>query len=198
MVPIIEGKHYHFAPRGLYNGLILLGDDETKSYWDHITGQCVYGKMKGKQMSIIPIIQTTVSMALEKWSNLNVAISKPPFLMRLITPFMKKVHHKAAMPPGFMKTIDKLDTRLPKMESGLGIITKNTQRFYPLEIIKKNNGEIHDNIEGHNIHIVLDKNDRAPIAYYTNSKGNSEKPMQLFSRWYGFSLTFPNCEIYHT
>jgi hypothetical protein len=36
MVPIIDGKLYHFGPRGLYNGLILLGDDETRSYWDHI------------------------------------------------------------------------------------------------------------------------------------------------------------------
>jgi hypothetical protein len=196
MVPIIDGKLYHFAPRGLYNGLILLGDDETNSYWDHITGKCVHGKMAGQQMLVFPIVQTTVKIALQNWSDLNIAISKPPFLMKLINPIMKKVHSKGGMPPGFMKTINRLDTRLPKMESGLGIIAKNKRRFYPMEVIKKNNGKIHDRIDKFDIVIMLDEKDRAPIAYFSNDKDNKEKPMQLFTRWYGFSLTYPNCDIY--
>ncbi|MEX2355925.1 MAG: DUF3179 domain-containing (seleno)protein, partial [Thermaerobacterales bacterium] len=60
MVPLIDGRVHHFGPRGLYNGLILLGDDETGSYWDHITGECVYGPLKATQMEMLPVEHTTV------------------------------------------------------------------------------------------------------------------------------------------
>ncbi len=52
MTPIVEGKVHHFADWGLYDGLFLMGDAETGSYWDHITGECVHGALKGSQLEI--------------------------------------------------------------------------------------------------------------------------------------------------
>lgn len=34
-------------------------DLETKSYWSHVTGECLIGKMKGKKLNTIPVVQTS-------------------------------------------------------------------------------------------------------------------------------------------
>ncbi len=44
---------------------------------------------------------------------------------------------------------------------------------------------------------ILSKRDMYGRLY--SSAGDelpAERPLHLFARWYGFSLTFPNCEIY--
>ena len=50
LVPLVDGKRERFAVRGLYNGLALLADATTNSYWDHITGACVHGPRQGAQL----------------------------------------------------------------------------------------------------------------------------------------------------
>jgi hypothetical protein len=197
MVPIIDGKLYHFGPRGLYNGLVLLGDDETKSYWDHITGECVHGEMKGRKMEIFPIEHTNVGHALKKNPELSIALSRPPSIMRMIAPLMNRGRKKGFLPPGFRKTMGEVDNRLSEMTSGLGIMMDKEKKFYPLETIKKQGGIIKDELEGNKIIITIDPDNYIPMAFYDESESKTDRPMQLFTRWYGFSLTFPGCSIYH-
>jgi hypothetical protein len=195
MSPTIDGKTYHFGPRGLFNGLILLGDDETHSYWDHVTGECVHGSMKGKKMNVFPIEHTSVHRALQKNPYLEIALSSPPLLMRLLAPIMNRGRKKGFLPPGFRKTMSSVDTRLLEMTSGLGIITEHVQRFYPVEVIKEAGGKIQDLVDGRIITVFIDPDDHIPHAIFDNETAD-QRPMQLFSRWYGFYLTYPECEIY--
>ncbi|NJO25432.1 MAG: DUF3179 domain-containing protein [Bacteroidia bacterium] len=44
----IGNTNYHFEGAGLYDGMIILKDYETGSYWNNITGECIYGNQKGK------------------------------------------------------------------------------------------------------------------------------------------------------
>lgn len=195
MVPIIDGKLYHFGPRGLYNGLVLLGDDETKSYWDHITGECVHGPMKGKKMDVFPIEYTNVKTALKKWPGINIALSRPPLIVRLLIPFISRYMQRGFLPPNLKRTMDKVNDRLPEMTNGLGVVIDNVQRFYPVERIKEEGGVIKDVLNGKSIIVIINPEDQIPYAFYNE---NSERPMQLFTRWYGFYLTFPNCEVYES
>ena len=57
MTPVVNGKTHRFGVRGLYNGLLLMGDYETGSYWDHITGVCVHGPLSGHQLETSPQTQ---------------------------------------------------------------------------------------------------------------------------------------------
>lgn len=43
--------------------------------------------------------------------------------------------------------------------------------------------------------VYIDPDDQVPHAIYDSGK-DEERPMQLFSRWYGFYLTYPDCDIY--
>jgi hypothetical protein len=196
MVPIVQGKVHHFGPRGLFNGLILLGDDESGSYWDHITGECVHGPMKGERMTTFPIEHTTAASALKKWPDLQIAFSRPPLWIRLLIPLMsKRMQRKGFLPPFFRKTMGSVDKRLPEMTSGLGIITDNIQRFYPVDVIKQAGGSVQDEIDGQIVKVYIDTDDQVPHVEYLD-KSKDGQPMQMFTRWYGFSLTYPNCDIY--
>ena len=81
------------------------------------------------------------------------------------------------------------DLRLPEMEIGLGIISHDTQRFYPKNDIA---GVIQDNWLGQRLQVQISSGDDVPYAEFTDGR----RPLQLFTRWYGFSYTFPDCEIF--
>jgi hypothetical protein len=47
--------------------------------------------------------------------------------------------------------------------------------------------------------VVFDTGERLQNGTLVNPQGqpvNPERPQQIFTRWYGFAYTFPNCEIY--
>jgi len=183
---VVAGKVHHFSAGGLYNGLVLLIDDETRTYWDHITGKAVHGDLKGAKLDNWPIEMTNVETALKNDSNLRVHHSKPTFLGRL----MVWVHRWLPMklPPNFRGTMGKPDDRQPEMEIGLGVVTDGVRRFYPKRSIGKG---IDDEIDGQALHIHIGE-DAVPVAKWNNGS----RPLQLFTRWYGFSYTYPDCEVW--
>lgn len=193
MVPVVEGAIHHYSCIGIYNGMALLADDETGSYWDHISGDCLYGPLKGEVMHLIPVEHLTVGQALKKWPDLQIAFSKQPWHRRLfMEPLMNFFGKFGFFPPYFYLSMGERDKRLSDMVSGLGIYTKKVKRFYPIQTIQEAGGEIVDTIEGRKVKISIDI-EGYPLAQYVDSE---EKPMQLYCRWYGFSFTFPGCEIY--
>ncbi|QKG83696.1 DUF3179 domain-containing protein [Kroppenstedtia pulmonis] len=192
MVPIIDGKVHHFACIGVHNGLLILGDDETGSYWDHVSGECLHGSLKGEKLACLPVNHLSVRAALKRWPDLAVAIPRQSFFRRyFIQPIMRIFANFGIFPPGFRRTMDKPDTRLPEMTSGLGLYSSQTKRFYPIQMIRENGNEWRDELDGREIKITLDS-EGFPHAVYTEGE---DVPMQLFTRWYGFSYTFPGCEI---
>lgn len=65
--PLIDGQKLHFRRRGSYDGLLLIWDEETNSYWQHITGQALHGTSAGKQLRMMTATrQMTSAEALAK------------------------------------------------------------------------------------------------------------------------------------
>ncbi|GGE29517.1 hypothetical protein GCM10011571_34540 [Marinithermofilum abyssi] len=192
LVPIIDGKVYHFGPRGLYNGLVLLGDDETGSWWDHITGECVYGPSIGKRMEVLPVRHLTVREALARWEEVSVTLSIFSPEIQQKTEAMNKQRDNAQLPPGFTDTMGEADPRLPFMTSGVGLVGEATRRFYPVKEIRLQGGEVCDEFEGKRVRISLGSRELPVVEF----PGSNRPSFYLFSRWYGFSYTYPGCEIY--
>ena len=211
----------------MYNGLILLGDQESGSYWDHITGECLHGPLKGYTLAVFPLLQMSGAQALANYPHMQVAISNLTVFPRMIAFFMElsRKSKRGFLPFVFKKTMGEEDTRLPLMERGLGVWTDITHRYYPLRRLDEHGGAIIDELDGRKILISIDPTSGIPSALYTNAtqciwhndilklntgkmiRGgvlcdkngvtkDSERPLQLFLRWYGFSYTFPGCEIY--
>lgn len=224
---MVNGTVHHFAARGLYNGLVLLGDYESGSYWDHITGECVYGPLEGQQLEVFPLSHSTAGQALAVHPEIQIAISDQTLLQRLLSWMMERQRQKLnrGLPPNFARTMGPEDQRRPRMDRGLGVWTEQTARYYPLETIEAASGVFIDVLDNRRVLIYCDPLTGVPAAVWTSAewaRWNSEtleldtgervengvflnhegaphrfeRPLQIFTRWYGFALTFQNCDVY--
>lgn len=89
--------------------------------------------------------------------------------------------------------MDEVDDRLPEMTQGLGVVVGDRARFYPLTALDADTEHgIDDGWDGQTLHVGRNPIDRVPFATWANGS----RPFQLFTRWYGFVLTFPTCDAY--
>jgi hypothetical protein len=132
-------------------------------------------------------------------------------------------NQKAQIVPSFVPTLGREDARRPRMDIGLGVWTATTRRYYPMELLRQR-GAFIDQIDGRSVLIYIQPETATPAAMFVTA-GNArmegrdvrldngrivrmgvlldrdgkrltaERPQQLFTRWYGFSLTFPGSEI---
>jgi hypothetical protein len=131
----------------------------------------------------------------------------------------------AQLMPMFSQTLGKEDTRRPQMELGLGIWTSTTHRYYPVAAIRARGRAFIDHIDGKSALIYIDPETSNPAAMFVDANTakmegadirlddhwvvrsgvlmdrsakprDADRPQQMFTRWYGFALTFPGCEIF--
>ncbi len=232
---------HHFDNVGLYDGLFVMQDQETRTLWNHITGEALYGPLVGRTLGPMGnLLQVSVEQALVREPMMPVAISDSPYSVngqlfgregpiaggrggrsagrrRLDDP-------NASLRVGFIETLGVEDTRLERMELGLGVVTENTVRFYPMSVIRER-GPIVDALDGRSVLIFIDQSTFTPAALFVDASSatledeeihldtggvvrmgalfdaaggqvDATRPQQLFSRWYGFALTFPRPQIF--
>lgn len=189
--PRIEGEVHSFSAGGLYNGLVLLIDDESRTYWDHIRGLAVHGPLRGSQMGAFPLEVTNARTAMRNEPDLTLSRSKPSRSARAFGWMSRHTfRRKGSLPPGFRRTMGPKDERLPEMTHGLGVMVPGVQRFYPLSRIA---GGVVDEIAGRELLVRVDEETQVPKA---NWKDDGAPPMQIFARWYGFAATFPQTGVF--
>ncbi|MBI2186462.1 MAG: DUF3179 domain-containing protein [Acidobacteria bacterium] len=223
MIPTIDGKAHHFVVGGLYDGVFVAQDTETGTLWNHVTGEALHGPLVGRRLQVLNLLQVNVEQALAVDPETRVAISGQPFVSgtrrsRLSDP-------KADLNDRFLSTMGSEDTRRPRMELGLGVWTGATHRFYPLERIRQRGEAFVDELDGRKLLVYIDPDASTPAAFFVTASGakvqggeirldngdvvrsgvrldrtgrrrNAEHPQQLFTRWYGFALMFPGCEVF--
>ena len=131
----------------------------------------------------------------------------------------------AVMADRFRGTLGKEDQRRPRMELGLGVWTSGTLRYYPMERIRERGRAFIDRLDGRAVLIYIDPESNTPAALFVKSASAKmqdkdilldngsvvrtsvlldragkrvamERPQQIFTRWYGFALTFPGSEVF--
>jgi hypothetical protein len=237
LVPIIDGQLHHFNYVGVYDGLAVVQDKESKTLWNHVTGEAMYGPMVGRTLTHASnLLHMNVKQALTVDPNMPIAISDrqyfvgdklfgtaPGFLGGRGAERWAPENQKAQIVPSFVPTLGREDARRPRMDIGLGVWTATTRRYYPMELLRQR-GAFIDQIDGRSVLIYIQPETATPAAMFVTA-GNArmegrdvrldngrivrmgvlldrdgkrltaERPQQLFTRWYGFSLTFPGSEI---
>ena len=239
MVPDIDGKLHHFSNAGLYDGLFVMQDAETKTLWNHITGEALYGPLVGRNLGPVGnLLQMNVKQALATDPKMQIAISDRIYFAggrqfgSAESPAAgrggrrgNEPNPNAEMTPLFVKTLGKEDQRRPRMELGLGVWTSATRRYYPMERIRERGRAFIDQLDGRKVLIYIDPETNTPGALFVSAssakvednevhfdngsvmrdgvlfdrggkRAATERPDQGFTRWYGFALTFPGCEIF--
>ena len=226
MTPIIDGEVHHFRSRGLYDGLSLMGDEETGSLWNHITGKSVYGPLQGTSLPVYNLLHTNVEQVLKVHPDIDVAISERPVRGRGGMMALGS-GQSPQLRPGFRATIVEEDTRRPTMEIGLGIWSGSTARYYPMEMLRDAGGAVVDTLADRTVVVYFEPESYTLAALYANASAATvtdaglelggvgvlregvlysadglrleiDRPLQLFTRWYGFALTFPGTAIYES
>ena len=224
LTPLVDGKVHHFESRGLYDGVSILWDEETGTIWDHITGEAVYGPLAGTRLPVYNLLHTTAEAALEADPGLEIAISERP--IRVEGNLLRRVFERlTGLNERFRGTMAREDTRRPTMEVGIGVWNGDAAKYYAMEDVLDAGEVIADRFNGRVVVVYVEPRSRALAALYANAadarwadgelrldtgqvlrdgalfdasgeRQEIKRPLQVFTRWYGFALTFPETEIY--
>ena len=173
---------------------MILIDQETHSLWDHITGEAIDGPLKGYQLDVWPIHLTTIRAALNEFPDIEISVSTYRSVRKWFaaTLYPKFIHARVLLPFFFRWTMQsKPDPRLPELTQGLGVVVDGRAKYYPLSAIPLDGLE--DRWLNRTLRVQRSRMDSVPRAFWNNT---ADEPMQLLTRWYGFSFTYRDCEIY--
>lgn len=226
MTPRVGDDVHWFAEQGLYDGLFLMKDDETGTFWDHMTGEAVYGPLVGETLPVRSLVQSTVRQVLANDPEARITLSD----QAIRSDDDMKVEGLLAGIRGrlnrmFQSTVEEDDTRRPQMDMGLGLWNDAGARYYPLDVVRAGGRFLIDDFGGQRVVVMIDPENFVLSAFATDAEegtwdgsvlrlsdgttiergvlrdANGEptgdaRPLQVFTRWYGFSATFPETEIY--
>jgi hypothetical protein len=180
-IPVVDGQVHHFGARGLYNGGLLTGDRETGSFWQHLTGTCVHGPLRGKQLEVYPLLHLTAGLAADAYPDAELAFSRLSLAQRFIARGQGTTIRilNGRLPPGFQLTMGEVDPRLPMMERGLSVWADCWERFYPLATLRAHGNAVIDachNLQdgeepssGRQIVVGIDPTSGIPFGLYTDA-----------------------------
>lgn len=154
---------------GLYDGLFVMQDRESKTLWNHISGEALYGRYVGRTLGPIGNVkQMTVEEALEFDPAMQVAISERPYTGRSGVPGQGTLSANAELMPMFIETLGEEDTRRPRMDMGPGIWTEETRRYYPMEVIRSR-GPFIDRLDGRDVLVYTETRSATPTAIFVEA-----------------------------
>ena len=151
--------------------------------------------------------------------NMRVAISSRPF-----SGGGTRVGADARLNNKFVGSLGTEDTRRPRMELGLGLSSGGTNRFYPMAATQER-GAFFDVFDNRKVLIYMDPDTFTPAALFVDAAGVKvdgkdirladgrairtglligrdgkpqavDRPLQNFTRWYGFAMTFPGSDVF--
>ncbi len=229
LTPTVEGEVLTFQEQGLYDGLFLLADLETGTYWNHLTGEGLHGPNAGTVLATEPVLHTTVAQALAADPDALVAVSDHPRAAaqaRRVGTLARLLESIRGVPAMFPATLGTEDDRRDRMDIGIGIWDADRRaRYYSLSTVHEAGGAVLDTFAGKRVLIYDDPSTHSLQALYTEAEGFRwegdvlqldsgtrienglllasddrrvavERPQQVFTRWYGFSLTFPDTDVF--
>jgi hypothetical protein len=228
--PRVNGVVHHFAGNAMYNAMTLLSDAQTGSYWNHLTGECLHGTLRGEQLQPLSVLNPmTAQTALAAYPDAQLIFSQLNKRELLDAEadyrFALSDPKDAVLSEMLLKTLDaREDTRLPRLDMGLGVWTRETARYYPYTRLNVHNNALIDVIDGRRLAVYVDPLSSNPGAFYTDAfsakwrgadlllgtgdtlrgsllhtatgRRSPERPKQMFVRWYAFAYTFPGCDIF--
>ena len=195
LTPSVQGQIHWFGVNGIANGLAVMTDEETSSHWDHITGEAFDGLLAGERLEVWPIVISTNQVELVRDPGLPVLRQSYQRTLRRFlqsVPWYRINSERKRFPPGFRRSFSApVDPRLSTFEQGLGVVEGKEARFYPFREIPS--GSV---LQDRWLDRPLSLERKTGIAPQARWIDEERIPMQLLTRWYGFSFTYPWCSIY--
>jgi hypothetical protein len=170
--PEVDNHILHFSASGVYDGMILLADEETNSYWDHLTGLCLSGELTGKRLRRLSnLLHTSAEKVLSTYPDARIAISRLTSEQQAEAE-EDDVWRQEAQPEWssrMLGTLDDEDARLPRLEMGLGVWGESCRQYYPIRTLNNADNAIIDRFGNRRILVYVDPATHTPDAFYTDA-----------------------------
>lgn len=142
-------------------------DRETGSYWEHATGECIHGQLRGHQLEIIPAQFLLANQLLASLPSSLLVTAAQSWILRILERLTMRsfLSPEGYMPAPFRRSMDKVDDRLPEMQLGLGVWRRRKARFYPINIIKEHNNALFDTFGQERLLVYVDSASEVPVAH---------------------------------
>ena len=124
----IDGRTLHFHLNGINNQNFIMRDDETGSWWQQVTGEAIFGPMKGRHLTTVPMDE--LSFALWKREHPAGRVLRPdPTVKEYETKDWEA--HIAKLP----LAIHARNKRLADREIVIGVSLDGHDRAYPVRSV---------------------------------------------------------------
>jgi Protein of unknown function (DUF3179) len=199
--PVVKGRRLTFEPVTVRRRNMVMKDRETGSVWQHETGLCLMGELKGEQLGLLPAEMCNWST----WSSEHpdTTASFPPENYRHPSPlgfiFEKLLDHgpEHMVGPGLKKQ----DKRLGQHEFIIGVVVNGMPKAYPLSRLKEQ-GTIKDTVAGTAVTLVYEKpadRVKAFIEIMNGKEGDTARleAIPLVRQWWlAWSEYHPASDLY--
>lgn len=187
--PRVDGETLNFSCGGIYQGQSLLIDDESESYWDPLSGECLLGEKEGARLKQFSVELMTCHDALAAHPNLLCHVADRGFAKAVFGRFgMFRMGGKGFLPPGFKGIMAGTDVRRPRMEKGLGVVVRKKARWYSQDAIRA--GAI-DSWGPQELKLSVQS-----AGYPAAEWDDGSRPLQFQCRWYSFASSYPDCQVH--
>jgi hypothetical protein len=156
----VDGRVLHFHLAGINNQNFIMKDEETGSWWQQVTGEAIFGPLKGKYLK--PAFMDELTFA--TWKR-----EQPQG--RVLSPDEKIAAKGEYAPPDWEDRMLRVPVAtqvnaptLDKRELVAGITVNNASAAYPVAALQKQNPLI-DNLGGTPLMIVLGEDGKSIRAF---------------------------------
>lgn len=194
LTPVVDGRALHVSAGGLSNGVMLMRDDETGTYWNFFTGEGLTGPLAGRSMETIPVVRMRLAEARATRPQLELVRAGTSLYGRLWSRGVASITRTPSgyMPGFFLRSFDHHDERRVELELGLGVVADGCARFYPACEIAKRGGPFLDRVGATTVRVAPDAQGVARAELVDAGT----EPFYVWGRWYGFAASFPGCDVW--
>ncbi len=169
----IDGRRLRFHLTGINNQNFLMHDEQTGSWWQQITGEAVFGPLKGRRLELV--FQDEISFGLWKKEHPDGRVLRPDDSAPW-REFSKDWEVKTAKAP--VVTPVRPGEPFPPRELIVGVKLRSAPKAYPLTALQKQSPVL-DNLAGTPLVLIVGEDGRSVRAFERVVDG---RELQLFAR----------------
>lgn len=166
----VDGRLLHFHLAGINNQNFIMKDEETGSWWQQVTGEAIFGPLKGKQLK--PVFMDEITFA--TWKR-----EQPQG--RVLSPDEKVAAKGEYAPPDWEDRMLRVPVAtqfnaptLDKRELVVGMTLNNASVAYPVTTLQKQNPII-DKLGGTPVLIVMGEDGKSIRAFDRTVEGQERE-----------------------
>ena len=207
-----------FGAAGIANGKPFLRDEQTNSHWDHVSGECFEGRLRGHKLESFNVRLLNVKGALNFYPDARLlgvglglsSVGKPASMAQVLSRKLNGLFGRKYLEDQRQNVPKRsvsrtfsfdVDPRLPLLSQGIGVVFDKSGRrtkYYPASEVPKR-GKLVDTIRimgmkggGDKLEVFYGEDGGLKARYQKTGK----EPIQVPARWYGWYFTYPETDVY--